>query len=451
MGWLGSSNNTSTSTTAPTWGEDYLRSLVSRADTVSQQPFQPYYGEMVADLNDQQRMGTWQLGQAYGQATPFFNNASYLYGNAANAANGAQFAANPYMVNANNMVSAGTRDMSAADFSSEALAGFMNPYKKDVVDATMAVLDENNQAQSSRLAGRSISGGSFGGDRAGVAQAELARQQNLTRDQTIAGLNSQAFDNAQKMQMSVLDSNAKRQLQGAGLQGSLGQLALSQQMQPAELMAKIAAGQSGLGTAYQNSLIRGATAGLQAGTIEQNMRQGFDNAAYTQFMRGVNYPQEMLSWYAGLLNGATGQSRTTTSESPGPSGTSQAIGLGLTALSLLGGGGGSSTSGLSSLLSGWFADGGAVDGERMGYADGGDVAEDEDEAPAGLGALGLSQITAPPKIAAARGSSSPFDALVNASPRIAAAQPVKSPPTMAPAVSGGASPSAPSKHARNSK
>lgn len=439
---FGSSNNTSTSTTSPTWGTEYLRDLVSRADDVSRQPFQPYYGETVAPLSDQQNMSIWQLGQMFGQGVPFFNSASGSYGQSANAANAAEFAASPYMINASNYLNAGAMPMTQANFSSASLEGLMNPYRESVIDSTMKVLDENNQAQANRLAGRSISGGSFGGDRSGVAQAELARQQNLGRDQTIAGLNSSMFDNAQKLQFGILDSNAKRALQAANTEGSLGQLALSSKMQPAEMYARIAAGQAGLGSTYQNSLIKGATAGLQAGTIEQNVRQAFNNSAYQQFMRGESYPRDQLSWLAGILNGATGQSRTTTTESPGPSGTSQAIGLGLTALSLLGGGNASTgASNVGSWLSSWFADGGVVDGSRAGFLTGGGVDGEEDDEPA---AMNMAQIATPFGGLGADGLGALAD-LARTAPKVAAAQPAKpvAPPPAAQAAAPAAAPAAP--------
>jgi len=71
------------------------------------------------------------------------------------------------------------------------VANYFNPYTKNVADTTRAQMEQaNEQAQSGAL-GNAISYGAFGGDRAGVAAANLANQQGLARGSTMANIYNQ--------------------------------------------------------------------------------------------------------------------------------------------------------------------------------------------------------------------------------------------------------------------
>lgn len=374
---LGNSTNTSTTTMGGGWLDPYLQNAVARADSQSQVQPPWFSGETVAPLNGIQTGAISQLANTYDSAVPFYNLAGSYYGDAGNA----------------------LYDLSSPD----AMAKRMNPYLSNVVGATMNSLDANNAQQAARLRGDQIIGGSYGGDRAGVGQAELARQQNIQRDQTIAGMMSAGYDKAVE--------NALQQSSGLG---------------------RIGSAQASLGTGLQQSLIRGATAGLQAGTVSQQTQQAADNAYYQQWLKQIQAPQENLSWLSSILSGAGGRTGTTTTTSPGPSGTSQAIGAGLTGLALLGNSSvQNGLSGVGNWISSLFAEGGAIDASRMAprpaFLSGGDVSDDESamgDEPV-MPALALSQLT-PPNVAAAQGNN-PYGVLpktlTSGAPYIAAAQP----------------------------
>lgn len=117
----------------------------------------------------------------------------------------------------------------AGTITPEQIAQYYNPYQEAVVRATMGNIDESNEQQRQRLIGNAVAKGAWGGDRAGVAQAELARQQGLARNQTLAGLESQGFSQAlaaaqADREAAARGSGAMIGLQGAGLQGAGAQL-----------------------------------------------------------------------------------------------------------------------------------------------------------------------------------------------------------------------------------
>ncbi|MFN7318795.1 MAG: hypothetical protein ACK5S6_04730 [bacterium] len=179
----------------------------TRAEGVAEKPFQIYSNDpskFVAQLNPQQMTGIENVNTAAG---------SYQ----------------PYLAGATGATVAG---MSSADPASLEIGRYMNPFQQDVIDTTMARLrQEQEQAQSGAL-GTAISSGAFGGDRAGIAAANLAQQQNMATGQTLAGLNAQnymqALQTAQQQQglgLSAEQANLARLLSGGQQLAGLGQAA----------------------------------------------------------------------------------------------------------------------------------------------------------------------------------------------------------------------------------
>ncbi|CAH1677777.1 phage tail tip lysozyme [Chelatococcus sp.] len=171
-----------------------------------------------------QASGLVNQGAAYGsQAANYVGQGANYASQAANIANGAL----GYGQQAAGMIGQGSQyGAQAADyanqlgqtkitpmaFSSQALQQYLDPGQQALVDATMNTLSRQNAQQQNKLAGNLASKGAWGGDRAGVAQAELAAQQGLLNAQTLAQLNSANYSQALGM---------FNQQQGVDLQGQL--------------------------------------------------------------------------------------------------------------------------------------------------------------------------------------------------------------------------------------
>jgi soluble lytic murein transglycosylase-like protein len=92
---------------------------------------------------------------------------------------------------------------------------YLNPYIKNVADTTRAQIEQaNEQAQSGAL-GTAIQSNAFGGDRAGVAAANLAGQQNLALGSTMANIYNQGY--TQAVDTSMNDRNRMLGVAGAQL------------------------------------------------------------------------------------------------------------------------------------------------------------------------------------------------------------------------------------------
>jgi muramidase (phage lysozyme) len=301
--------------------------VLNTAQNVASTPYQAYTGQLVAPMNGTQNAAIGETWGLQGAAQPYINSAAGMVGNSLNNL-GANFG--------------------------NAVNGYMSPYINDVVNSTMAQMNQTNQQQQSQLLGNAIQQGAMGGDRVGVAQANLAGQQNLANSQEIASLYNGAYNNASNM----VENAANAGLTGAGTMAGLGSEAL-------------------------NTGLTGANALLQAGNQQQTQAQNVDTANYGQYQLAQAFPYNQAQWLAGITS-AIGPQMGGTSTTSGyglqgqqnPSQTAQNVGLATAGAGLLGGvnwgnvGTGLSSlgSGASSLFSGIgsalpflaFKDGGAV-------------------------------------------------------------------------------------------
>lgn len=281
MGSFGQKNATSTATQQlPGYLQNAYQGIVGQAGTTAQTPYQPYTGGFTPD----QSTAFKNIGSLWGSSNPQFGAANSALTNALTPAN-------------------------------ENVQQYMSPYNQAVIDATQKQFALQNAQEQQGVVGNAIAKGAYGGNRVGVAQGQLAGQQQTAQAPIIAGLyNSnyaQALAAAQKQQQTGLDA---------------------------------AAGFGNLGSTQLNSNLAQTGAQLGAGTQQQQ----FD---YQQYLNQTGFPYQQQSWLASILGGLAPSAGGTTTESK-PAGNifSQILGAGLDIASL-------------------FKDGGVV--PRGDYADGG--------------------------------------------------------------------------------
>lgn len=143
----------------------------------------------------------------------------------------------------------------------------MNPYQQQVIDASLRQIQRQGDISRQNLQAQAVRAGAFGGSREGVQRAELERNMNEQRNDTIVSALQQGFEN-----------NQKRSLEAAGMlgnmavqQGVMGEQAQNLGMRDAEFLYGIGANQQ-----------KQAQAGLDAtrATAMQNAMQPFQNIAF---------------------------------------------------------------------------------------------------------------------------------------------------------------------------
>jgi hypothetical protein len=265
--------------TIPDWLSSQFQTLAGRAQTVSDRPYNPQVQRNVADFTPDQLQAFSQVRQDQGIYQPYTDAAT------------------------------GFAQIGGLPISAGQIANYSNPFQSQVIDATMANIQQNNALQQANLKGNAAIQGGLGNDRLGLAQAELARNQNLATNQTLATLNAQNYNQA---------------------------LGASQQDRSA---AQQAASQfANLGSNIQSMANRDAAALLQTGGLQQGLAQTQFDTTSANVAQQEQYPFATTSWLGGMLQGAspsfTGSQQTSTT--PGPSALSQIAGLGMLGYGLLG-------------------------------------------------------------------------------------------------------------------
>ena len=243
--------------------------VTDQAKSVAATPYQGYGNELVAGVNGQQQTGIANV-------------------------NTAATVQNPYNAGAAGLAAASSGAIDPTQYSAAQLQQYENPYQNDVINATEAQIANQNAQQQASLQGNAVSAGAFGGDRAGVAQATLAGQQDIANNATLANLNTANFTNAQGEFNTQQGVNL-----GAQQNTAARQLAASQQI-------------GNLGAAAQSEGLAGANAQVNAGTLEQATQQAQDTAAYNQFLQKQAYPFQTTGWLANIVEGIGSQSGGTT-------------------------------------------------------------------------------------------------------------------------------------------
>lgn len=265
--------NSSTSSPAPQAAAAYS-SLLNQAQNVASTPYQAYTGELTAPVNAQQQQGISGINAAAGQAQPAINTAEGIAGAAATPLTASQ------------------------------IQQYQNPYTQDVVNATEQQFNNQNNQQQAALTGNNIAQGALGGNRVGVAQANLAGQQAAAEDPTIAAQYQQSYNTGL--------STAENQFQ----------------TNPLNAAGSIA----NFGVAGQNAALTGAGAQLGAGTVEQQTQQAADTANYGQYAQAQAYPFQALQYQAGIdtaVGPGLGSTSTGQTTGPAPNQTAQYLGAGI--------------------------------------------------------------------------------------------------------------------------
>jgi hypothetical protein len=170
--------------------------------------------------------------------------------------------------------------IAAAQLAGQNLQPYMNPYQKNVIDATMGEMGRQEKIQRNNIAAEAQAQNAFGGDRQAIENAENNRNFDQQRSQTLASLNQQNFGQAQSAAQT--DNAAKMQAALANQQMQIGQQA---------------GGASGLSNLGQS--------GQQLGMANQQFgTSGYQNLGQNAQQLGTANQQFGTSGYQGLNQGA---------------------------------------------------------------------------------------------------------------------------------------------------
>lgn len=244
--------------------QDLMTRGFSAAQNVASIPYQAYQGPRIAQFRPQEQQAFQMAEQA---ATSRIGQPQL-----AQALTAAQQAAG----------------YSPAQFQQN-VQGFMSPYQESVVDATMRRLAQSRAERDAETRARLASSRAFGNERRGVYEAQLAAEQDLNTQQTLANLYQQGYGQAAGL-ASQLPS---QQLAASGQLAGLSNQMISQEQARQQML-------------------------MGAGQAQRQMAQQNLDLAYQDFLAQRGYPVEQLKiLQSGIAGVPATTSSTTTSTAPG--------------------------------------------------------------------------------------------------------------------------------------
>lgn len=264
-------SGSSTSTLDPQYGATVYGNL-AHAQALANTPFQPYTGQQVASFTPAQLQAQTAytgIGQGDVGAAPLQAGI-----NLASSVGGYQ-----------------PQQVTATPLTGVDLSGYMNPYQNDVINATVGQALRAKGITDASDAAKATAAGAFGGSRSAVLQNldDNSWQQNL--QQTLAGLNSSNFTQAQ----GAAQTDLSRQLTASQSNQNAG-------LQAAGLNLNAAGALANMGGQQLNQALTRAGALSTAGDAQQQNQQAQLDAAYQQWLLGQQYPVQMQN----LLNSTVG-------------------------------------------------------------------------------------------------------------------------------------------------
>ena len=329
--------NTS-STDLPDWAKPYFERNIARAEAEYTKPYQAYSGERLAGTDPNVAKSREMVEGLVGSGIPGLGTA--------------QDYATAGMDRATELGNYGGGDYSQFNYSDPAMftgdnvSQYMSPYQQLVTDRQKeAAVTDFNRLQGARDA-KAVQAGAFGGSRQAVQQG-LAEEQLLNQLGNIQAKGSQgAFEAAAKQ------FGADRAAQMTAEQRQAAELGRVQTGQ--EAASQFGAGQ-GLAALRAGTNIGGELSRLgqlerQTGIQDTQLLEGVGQAAqaesqagldldYANFLEQQGYNQQQIGNMTGILTGmpiaATGTgTSTTTAPRQQPGAFQQALGAGLSGLSL---------------------------------------------------------------------------------------------------------------------
>jgi hypothetical protein len=316
----GKSSQSTQSVAIPSQVLAAYQSVNSKANATANTPFQSYGSgtnadgtpqQFVAPVNSQQTAGIAGVNSAATEAQPYYDAATGTLGNAQAGTTAINDAAT-------GLAAGSAEQVNAAPLTGQDINQYLSPYLGDVLGTTDALANQNNNIAQAGQLGTAIQSGAFGGDRTGLAAANLQQQNQLALNSTNANILNTGYNTAlgtaqQQQGVNLAAGQANRTALGAAGSelASIGSTAYGEG-------ANTASELGALGTGAESAGLAGANAQIAAGTVQQQTQQAQDTAEYNQFLQQQSYPFQVDQFLANIAEGTGALSgSTTTTTQPG--------------------------------------------------------------------------------------------------------------------------------------
>ena len=305
--------------------EDFLTDIFKTATDLTGDGTQmPYSAQQLAGLSQGQRDAIIQANQGIGAYQPFLQAGTDAIGQGIGAV-GAGLGTIGSAIN-----QTGEADF---NFDPTSYQSYMNPYMEDVIQQQYQDIARQGQMQQNQANAGAVGAGAFGGSRQGIQQAEIGRNVMDQQARTGSQLRSAGFQQAQDTAMQAAQQQAAQQLKQAQLTGQLGSTtgALGQ------TVGQLGTATAGLGQLGQQLGVQDINSLLGIGGLQQGQAQKTLDVSRANDLAMQALPYQQVGFMSDIFRGVPALQQTySTSTSPGPSTTSQMLGLGIAGLGAYG-------------------------------------------------------------------------------------------------------------------
>jgi hypothetical protein len=316
---------TNTSTQLPDWLNAGSQKAVGMATNLSDRPYTPYTGQIVAQPGADTTQAYQQVRDMQGVQNPAYDASKA-------ALTGMLSQAQPItagQLNQGTNTLFGNYQQGVMDPARGLLGGFaaqgpataqgvasnaqqlMNPYTQNVIDPTLAAGEQQRQLARQAVAGQAANVGAFGGSRQGVSEGVADAQAQLGTQQQIGNMLTQGWGQATGQGLSLAQQAAQQGMASSeflsqlGQQGFQGAQALSGNMANTNLQAGMQAAQAlpGVATAQQAAQQKDASLMQTIGSSQQQQDQQNLNADMGQFYEQQGWPVQNLDVLLSAVGG----------------------------------------------------------------------------------------------------------------------------------------------------
>jgi hypothetical protein len=279
----------STVESMPKWYSDYTQGLISKANAVAAEGYQPYNGPRIAGFTPDQQKAFDMTRSNIGSYMPSIGAASSLTAGA--GATDATGAAQPYL------------DAAAGPTYSN-ISNYMNPYVESVIDRAGTLAGRQfNEKILPGLNSNFTRNGQFGS----TAHQRQADQSARDLAEGLQGQAQAAMADAYKQAGDQYTSDANRNAQLAEISGNIANAEGNLKLGAGEQSAKIA-------ELLQNLGLKDAASLETIGAQQQTQNQKNLDLGYNDFLAQKNYPKETVDWLSTVIRGMQPGSTTTKTE-----------------------------------------------------------------------------------------------------------------------------------------
>ena len=309
--------------------EEFLTDIFKTAEGLTGEGTQmPYSTQQLAALSQGQQDAIAQANQGVGSYQPFLQAGTDAIGQGIGA------------------VGAGLGTIGSAigqtaeadfNFAPTDYQQFMNPFMESVIQQQYQDIQRQGDIQRGNIGANAVAKGAFGGSRQAVAEQELNRNVMDQQARTGSQLRSAGFQQAQNTAMQAAQQQAAQQLKQAQLTGQLGQTtgALGQ------TVGQLGTATAGLGQLGQQMGVQDINSLLGIGGLQQGQSQKELDIARANDLARQALPYQQVGFMSDIFRGVPSLQQTySTSTTPGPSTSSQMLGLGIAGLGAVGQAGG---------------------------------------------------------------------------------------------------------------